>query len=88
MQLASPHRFAAVAKEAGLGARACSWLGGSGQATIEHMRASHLAEDVAEAIVATLELPPHANVDLLTLKPVAQAAQHKTFRGPLQVRRD
>jgi NADP-dependent 3-hydroxy acid dehydrogenase YdfG len=46
------------------------------------------AEDVAEAIVATLELPPHANVDLLTLKPVAQAAQHKTFRGPLQVRRD
>jgi len=46
------------------------------------------AEDVAEAIVATLELPPHANVDLLTLKPVPQAAQHKTFRGPLQVRRD
>jgi NADP-dependent 3-hydroxy acid dehydrogenase YdfG len=46
------------------------------------------AEDVAQAIVATLELPPNANVDLLTLKPVAQAAQHKTFRGPLQVRRD
>lgn len=45
------------------------------------------AEDVAEAIVATLELPAHANVDLLTLKPVAQAAQHKTFRGPLTPKR-
>jgi NADP-dependent 3-hydroxy acid dehydrogenase YdfG len=44
------------------------------------------AEDVAEAIVSTLELPAHANVDLLTLKPVAQSAQHKTYRGPLQVR--
>ena len=55
MQLASPHRFAAVAKEAGLGARACSWLGGSGQATIEHMRASHLAEDVAETMARLAE---------------------------------
>lgn len=44
------------------------------------------AEDVAAAIVATIELPPHVNVDLLTVKPVAQAAQHKTFRGPLTVR--
>ena len=44
------------------------------------------AEDVASSIVATLELPPHVNVDLLTVKPVAQSAQHKTFRGKLQVR--
>lgn len=46
------------------------------------------ADDVAETIVAALELPPHVNVDLLTLKPVAQAAQHKTFRGALRVKGD
>lgn len=44
------------------------------------------ADDVARAIVAALELPPHVNVDLMTIKPVAQAAQHKTFRGPLRVK--
>lgn len=41
------------------------------------------AEDVAATIVAALELPMHVNLDLVTVKPVAQAAQHKTFRGPL-----
>ena len=41
------------------------------------------AEDVAATIVAALELPAHVNLDLVTVKPVAQAAQHKTFRGPL-----
>jgi NADP-dependent 3-hydroxy acid dehydrogenase YdfG len=41
------------------------------------------AEDVAEVIVTALELPPHVNVDHLTLRPVAQAAQHKLVRGPL-----
>jgi NADP-dependent 3-hydroxy acid dehydrogenase YdfG len=46
------------------------------------------AEDVAEAIVHAVELPPHVNVDLLTLKPVAQAAPHKLIRQPLAVRED
>ncbi|MBF4623919.1 SDR family NAD(P)-dependent oxidoreductase [Clavibacter sp. VKM Ac-2872] len=46
------------------------------------------AEDVAEAIVHAVELPPHVNVDLLTLKPVAQAAPHKLVRTPLAVRED
>jgi NADP-dependent 3-hydroxy acid dehydrogenase YdfG len=46
------------------------------------------AEDVAEAIVHAVELPPHVNVDLLTLKPVAQAAPHKLTRKPLAVRED
>ena len=41
------------------------------------------AEDVAATIVAALELPAHVNLDLVTVKPVAQAAQHKIFRGPL-----
>ncbi|OUD85930.1 Sulfoacetaldehyde reductase [Clavibacter michiganensis subsp. michiganensis] len=46
------------------------------------------AEDVAEAIVHAVELPPHVNVDLLTLKPVAQAAPHKLVRAPLAVREE
>ena len=45
-------------------------------------------EDVADAIVHAVELPPHVNVDLLTLKPVAQAAPHKLVRKPLAVREE
>lgn len=41
------------------------------------------ADDVAEAIVHSVELPPHVNLDLVTIRPVAQAAQHKLTRGPL-----
>lgn len=41
------------------------------------------AEDIAEAIVHALELPAHVNMDLITVRPVAQAAQHKLVRGPL-----
>lgn len=41
------------------------------------------AEDVAESIVHALELPGHVNLDLVTIKPVAQAATHKVIRGPL-----
>jgi NADP-dependent 3-hydroxy acid dehydrogenase YdfG len=43
-----------------------------------------LAADVAEVIVSALELPPHVNLDHVTLRPVAQAAQHKLHRGPLE----
>jgi NADP-dependent 3-hydroxy acid dehydrogenase YdfG len=43
-----------------------------------------VAEDVAEAIVHAMELPAHVNLDLLTIKPVAQAAPHKVIRGPLK----
>lgn len=42
-----------------------------------------VAADVAEAIVHATELPPHVNLDLVTVKPVAQAAPHKVIRGPL-----
>ena len=41
------------------------------------------AEDIAETIVHALELPPHINLDLITIKPVAQAAPHKVIRGEL-----
>ena len=43
-----------------------------------------VAEDIAEAIVHALELPPHVNLDLVTIKPVAQAAPHKVVRGELK----
>ncbi|CAN5182429.1 SDR family NAD(P)-dependent oxidoreductase [soil metagenome] len=41
------------------------------------------AEDIAEAIVHAIELPPFVNLDLVTIKPVAQAAPHKVMRGQL-----
>ncbi|MBX3309660.1 MAG: SDR family NAD(P)-dependent oxidoreductase [Cryobacterium sp.] len=44
------------------------------------------AEDIAEVIVLALELPGHVNLDLVTVKPVAQAAPHKVARVPLAPR--
>jgi NADP-dependent 3-hydroxy acid dehydrogenase YdfG len=41
------------------------------------------AEDIAEAIVHAVELPRHVNLDLVTIRPVAQAAAHKVIRQPL-----
>lgn len=45
-----------------------------------------IAEDVAREIVHAIELPGHVNLDLVTIKPVAQAAPHKVIRQPLKVR--
>jgi NADP-dependent 3-hydroxy acid dehydrogenase YdfG len=42
------------------------------------------AEDIAEVIVHAIELPAHVNLDLVTIKPVAQAAPHKVIRGELK----
>jgi NADP-dependent 3-hydroxy acid dehydrogenase YdfG len=42
------------------------------------------ARDIAEAIVHAIELPGHVNLDLVTIKPVAQAAPHKLVRGELK----
>jgi NADP-dependent 3-hydroxy acid dehydrogenase YdfG len=44
------------------------------------------AEDVAQVIVQSLELPGHVNLDLVVIKPVAQAAPHKVARGPLRTK--
>lgn len=44
------------------------------------------AEDVALVIVTALEMPAHINLDEVTMRPVAQAAQHKLIRGPLRPR--
>ncbi len=40
-----------------------------------------VAEDVADAIAWMATRPAHVNIDRLTIRPVAQAAQHKLFRG-------
>lgn len=45
-----------------------------------------VAEDVAAAIVSSVELPAHVNLDLVTIKPVAQAAPHKVVKGPLALK--
>jgi NADP-dependent 3-hydroxy acid dehydrogenase YdfG len=45
-----------------------------------------VADDVARVIVDALNLPWHINLDRITMRPVAQAAQHKLHRGPLSPR--
>jgi NADP-dependent 3-hydroxy acid dehydrogenase YdfG len=39
-------------------------------------------QDVAEAIRWSVMLPEHFNIDSMTIRPVAQAAQHKVHRVP------
>ena len=46
------------------------------------------AEDVALVIATALSLPDHINLDEITMRPVAQAAQHKLIRGPLRPREE
>ena len=43
-----------------------------------------VAADIAETIVHAVELPGHINLDLVTVRPVAQAAAFKVIREPLQ----
>lgn len=40
------------------------------------------AEDVADTIAWAVTRPPHVNIDLLVVRPRAQAAQHKVARDP------
>lgn len=61
-------------------------LGGDqGRADAVYAGVDHplLADDIAEVIVLSVELPGHVNLDLITVKPVAQAAPHKVARVPL-----
>jgi len=39
-----------------------------------------VAEDVADAVVWCVTRPKHVNIDLLVVRPIAQAAQHKVHR--------
>lgn len=52
-------------------------------AVYDNVPAPLSADDVAEAIVHAIELPAHVNLDLVTIKPVAQAAPYKVVRGEL-----
>lgn len=45
-----------------------------------------VAGDVADVIAYALNAPGHVNLDLVTMRPVAQSAQHVLHRGPLAVR--
>lgn len=45
------------------------------------------AGDVADVIAYALNAPGHVNLDLVTMRPVAQSAQHLLARGPLRPRR-
>ncbi|WP_309128093.1 SDR family oxidoreductase [Microbacterium sp.] len=47
-----------------------------------------LAEDVADLIAYALNAPRRVNLDLVTMRPLAQSAQHLLARGPLHVRTD
>ncbi len=49
----------------------------------ENVQEPLTADDMALAIVGALELPHNVSVEQLTVRPVAQAAQHKVIRGPL-----
>lgn len=42
------------------------------------------ADDVADVIAYALNAPGHVNLDLITMRPVAQSAQHLLARGPLR----
>jgi len=44
------------------------------------------AVDVADVIAYALNAPGHVNLDLVTMRPVAQSAQHLLARGPLRTR--
>ena len=44
------------------------------------------ASDVADVIAYALNAPGHVNLDLVTMRPVAQSAQHLLARGPLRPR--
>jgi NADP-dependent 3-hydroxy acid dehydrogenase YdfG len=49
----------------------------------EGVEAPLTAEDVADVVAYALHSPPHVNLDVIQMKPVAQAAQYKLHRGPL-----
>ena len=42
-----------------------------------------VAEDIADAIAWMVTRPHHVNIDRVIIRPVAQAANHKVFRGTL-----
>lgn len=64
------------------------YRGDSGAAAkvYENVQEPLTAEDIALAIVGALELPHHMAIEQVSIRPVAQAAQHKVIRGALRPR--
>ncbi|WP_433676714.1 SDR family oxidoreductase [Microbacterium gorillae] len=56
------------------------------QKVYQDVEAPLVAEDVADVIAYALNAPAHVNLDLVTMRPVAQAAAHVLARGPLRPR--
>ena len=58
------------------------YRGDPGQAAAVYagVREPLTADDVADVVTWAVTRPPHVNVDLLVLRPRAQAAQHKVYR--------
>jgi NADP-dependent 3-hydroxy acid dehydrogenase YdfG len=50
----------------------------------EGVEAPLVAADIAEMIRYAISLPNHVNLDVVQIKPVAQAVQYKLHRGPLK----
>jgi NADP-dependent 3-hydroxy acid dehydrogenase YdfG len=55
---------------------------GRAAAVYQGVREPLTAGDIADAITWAVTRPAHVNVDLMVLRPRAQAAQHKVFREP------
>lgn len=49
----------------------------------EGVEAPLTAEDIADCVGWCVTRPSHVNIDLLVVRPLAQAAQHKVHRGPI-----
>jgi len=55
---------------------------GKAAAVYKGVREPLTADDIADAITWAVTRPGHFNVDLMVLRPRAQAAQHKVYREP------
>ena len=58
------------------------------EALYQGVEAPLTADDVADVAVYALGLPGHVNLDLIQMKPVAQAMQYKLHRGPLEAKKE
>ena len=64
-------------------------LGGdaaAAEAVYSGVEAPLTADDVADVVSYALNAPAHVNLDLVVIRPVAQAAAHLLARGPLRPR--
>lgn len=56
------------------------------EAVYENVPEPLVAEDIADVIVDAVSRPRHVDLDLIVVRPVAQAAAHRVAKGPLRVR--